>query len=134
MQITGNRYQFSGQKMPKFKEWVETVIGVDTSQVLEPQKDIPADPIVENEAFIESIKGKVNEINTSKSTRIYHSHGHSLQELYILRNSRFLRTVDYVIYITSHEQAELLIAMAREHKVVLIPFGGYIDINLGAPM
>jgi hypothetical protein len=59
-------------------------------------------------------------------TRINHSHGHSLQELYILRNSKFLRTVDYVVYITSHEQAEHLINMARQFNTVLIPFGGYI--------
>ena len=27
--ISGNRYQFSGQKMPKFKEWGESVLGLD---------------------------------------------------------------------------------------------------------
>lgn len=58
--ITGNRYQFSGQKMPKFKEWAETVIGIDVSNPFEPQKDIPIDPPVENPAFVESIKGKVD--------------------------------------------------------------------------
>lgn len=67
----------------------------------------------------------MDEIATSKLARINHSHGHSLQELFMLRNSKLPRTVDYVVYITSHEQAELLIKMAKEHKVVLIPFGGY---------
>ena len=41
--ITGNRYQFSGQKMPKFKEWAETVIGIDVNNPIEAQKDIPID-------------------------------------------------------------------------------------------
>lgn len=45
--------------MPKFKEWVETVIGIDTSSPTEPQRDIPVDPPVENLKFIEAIKGKV---------------------------------------------------------------------------
>ncbi len=31
VQITGNRYEFSGQKMPKFKQWVEAVVGLDIS-------------------------------------------------------------------------------------------------------
>ncbi len=47
-----------------------------------------------------------------------------MQELYYLRHSKLPRIVDYVIYITCHEQAELLIAKAKEHNVVLIPFGG----------
>ena len=44
----------------------------------------------------------------------------------MLRFSKLPRTVDYVVYITTHEQAELLIAAAKEHNVVLIPMGGYI--------
>lgn len=122
--ITGNRYQFSGQKMPKFKEWAETVIGLDTSSPIEPQRDIPVDAPVENLKFIESIKGQVEEINTTKLARINHSHGHSLQELFMLRTSKLPRYVDYVVYITTHEQAEHLIKMATENNVVLIPFGG----------
>lgn len=66
----------------------------------------------------------MDEVATSKLARINHSHGHSLQELFMLRNSKLPRTVDYVVYITSHEQAEFLIKMAKEHGVVLIPFGG----------
>jgi hypothetical protein len=73
--------------------------------VIEPQKDIPVDPVIENVEFVEYIKNKVDEINTNKMTRIFHSHGHSLKELWWARNSKFPRTADYVIYITSHEQA-----------------------------
>jgi alkyldihydroxyacetonephosphate synthase len=62
-------------------------------------------------------------------TRIFHSHGHSLKELYLLRNSKLPRTADYVIYIVSHEQAEQLIQAARKHKVVLIPFGGGTNVT-----
>jgi hypothetical protein len=39
--------------MPKFKDWVEAVIGIDTSSSVEPQKDVAVDPVVENLAFIE---------------------------------------------------------------------------------
>lgn len=77
--ITGNRYQFSGQKMLKFKEWAENVVGIDMNKTIEPQRDIPIDPPIENTAFIESIRGKVDEITNSKMTRIFHSHGHTLQ-------------------------------------------------------
>lgn len=115
--------------MPKFKDWVEAVIGIDTSSPVEAQREIPIDPPVENLFFIEQIKGKVDEINTNKMTRIFHSHGHSLKELFLLRFGKLPRTVDYVVYITSHEQAEHLIEAAKKHNVVLIPFGGGTNVT-----
>ena len=33
------------------------------------------------------------------------------------------------MYITSHEQAEYLIASAKKHNVVLIPFGGGTNVT-----
>lgn len=50
--ITGNRYQFSGQKMPKFKEWAESVIGIDVNNAIEAQREMPIDPPVENLPFL----------------------------------------------------------------------------------
>jgi alkyldihydroxyacetonephosphate synthase len=47
-----------------------------------------------------------------------------MQELFYIRYSKLPRIVDYVVYITSHEQAENLIKMATKYNVVLIPFGG----------
>ena len=128
--ITGSRYQFSGQKMPKFKEWTERVVGIDTSNPpIQPQAEISIEGGVENPGFVDAIKGKVDEINTNKMTRIFHSHGHSLQELFLLRTARLPRSVDYVVYITTHDQAELLIEAAKMHKVVLVPFGGGTNVT-----
>ena len=47
----------------------------------------------------------------------------------MLRNSKLPRTVDYVIYITTHEQAELIIKLAKKYNVVLIPFGGGTNVT-----
>ncbi len=91
--------------MPKFKEWCESVVGVDTSLNSTPQKDIPIDPPVVNEGFLKAIEGKIDEITSAKIARLNHSHGHTIKEIYILRYGKFERTVDYVAYITTHEQA-----------------------------
>jgi hypothetical protein len=64
--------------MPKFKAWAES-IGVDINNVAEPLREITADPPIENPGFVESIRGKVDEISTNESTRVFHSHGHSLK-------------------------------------------------------
>lgn len=118
--------------MPKFKEWAESVLGLDVkdqSNWSEPLKDLQADPPIEHPEFIEAIKGKVDEINNNKYSRIFHSHGHSIQQLYQLRKSKLDRCVDYVIYITSHEQAQFLIKTAKHYNVVLIPFGGGTNVT-----
>ena len=46
-----------------------------------------------------------------------------------MRTSKLPRTADYVIYITSHEQAEHIIEVAKRHNVVLIPFGGGTNVT-----
>lgn len=30
--LSGSRYEFSGEKMPKFREWAENVIGIDLTK------------------------------------------------------------------------------------------------------
>ena len=60
VRITGNRYQFSGQKMPKFREWAENVVGLNISNVVEPQREMPIDPPTKNIEFLKAIEGKVD--------------------------------------------------------------------------
>ena len=118
--------------MPKFKDWAESVLGLDVndkSNQTEALRELQADPPVENPGFLQEISGKVDEVNTNKASRIFHSHGHSIQELYLLRTTKLERTIDYVVYITSHEQAEFLIVAAKKHNVVLIPFGGGTNVT-----
>jgi alkyldihydroxyacetonephosphate synthase len=58
-----------------------------------------------------------------------HSHGHSLQEIFILRHGKFEKTVDAVVYISSHDQAEKLVELAVKFNIVLIPFGGGTNVS-----
>lgn len=53
--------------MPKFKEWAENTVGIDLNKTTPHQEVIPIDPPTINEAFIEAIRGKVNEITNDKS-------------------------------------------------------------------
>ncbi|KAL4465819.1 hypothetical protein ABPG74_004056 [Tetrahymena malaccensis] len=127
--LSGSRYQFSGEKMPKFKEWAENIIGIDLNKQTPAQNEVPIDPAIINEAFIEAIRGKVNEATNDKTQRIHHSHGHTLQEIFALRHGKLDRYIDLVVYISSHEQAETLVKAANEHNVVLIPYGGGTNVT-----
>lgn len=64
-----------------------------------------------------------------KWERIMHSHGATLQEVFILRHGKFKRCVDCVIYPTSHEQVETLVQLANKHNVVLVAYGGGTNVT-----
>ena len=64
-----------------------------------------------------------------KWERIMHSHGASLREVFALRYGRFERYVDVVVMPGSTEHVEQIIALAKEHKVCLIPYGGGTNVT-----
>lgn len=72
---------------------------------------------------------KVDEITVDKQERLLHSHGQTLEDIYRIRYNKLFRYVDYVIYVTSHEQCEFLVKEAVKHNVVLIPFGGGSNVT-----
>jgi len=129
VKLTGSRYLFSGQQLPKFREWVEKEINIDLNVQTPAQVEIPvAEPRL-NVDFMNELKGKVDEINIEKICRLNHSHGHTMQEIYALRHGQLDRVVDCVVYVNSHEQAEILVKTAAKHNVVLIPFGGGTNVT-----
>jgi len=129
VKLTGNRYLFSGQVLPKFREWVEKEVHIDLSLVTPAQVEIPIKEAKINADFLNELKGKVDEINMDKICRLNHSHGHTMQEVFALRHGELDRVVDCVIYINSHEQAETLVKSATKFNVVLIPFGGGTNVT-----
>lgn len=58
-----------------------------------------------------------------------HSHGASLREVFALRYGRFDRYVDVVVYPTSTEHVEKIIALAGTHNVCIIPYGGGTNVT-----
>ncbi|EGR32374.1 hypothetical protein IMG5_085430 [Ichthyophthirius multifiliis] len=71
----------------------------------------------------------VNEVQFDENLRIHHSHGHSLQDIFALRHGSFQRIVDVIVYISSHQEAELLIEKANQYDVVLMPYGGGTNVT-----
>lgn len=49
--------------------------------------------------------------------------------MFILRQGKFLRTVDVVVYPGNSEQVEKLVELANKHDVVLVPFGGGTNVT-----
>lgn len=63
-----------------------------------PKKLFSPDASIINDEFLSALGDNFSRISFEDKERIMHSHGHTLQEVWELRNGRFKRCVDVVIY------------------------------------
>lgn len=96
--------------MPNFKKWAEEFAHIDLSKKSEKQKDMKVHDPNFNHPFLQELGEKnFSRRSFAKWERIMHSHGATLQELFILRNGFFKRVVDVVIYPDNQEQVEVIL-------------------------
>ena len=130
--LTGSRYTFSGIPMPDFKKFLfenEDFKMLKHNIRATPQEKMDISPPIINEEFLNALGEEFSRLSFYPLERIMHSHGHTLQELYILKTSKFERFADCVIYPRNHEQVVKLVECAVEHNVVLIPYGGGTNVT-----
>ncbi|MEO7658636.1 MAG: FAD-binding oxidoreductase, partial [Pyrinomonadaceae bacterium] len=83
------------------------------------------------QAFSAALREFLSEaqIDTDGENRLRHGHGHTQEEMYAIKHKRLGRIPDMVVYPESEEHVSALIAAAKEHDVVLIPFGGGTNVT-----
>jgi len=100
--------------------------------VQEPNPDYITEPILNN-LFItdfQSILGSTVQYSSDINDRLFHGHGHTLEEIWKLRNGgKFERLPDWVIWPRSHSDVEKIVRLAVKHNVCLIPFGGGTSVT-----
>ncbi len=85
-----------------------------------------------NDAFIEELGTSANSFSRrsfEKEERISVSHGQTLHEIQALREGKFDRVADMVVYIETQEHAERLVELAVKHNVALVPCGGATNVT-----
>lgn len=127
--LTGDRYAFSGRIMPDFRTWAETKIGIDVTVNCAPQAHMEVDPPILNEGFLDALNDNFSRFSIDDKERMMHSHGHCLQEIWQLRNGKFKRFADAVIYPDNTKHVEKIVQLANEHNVVLVPYGGGTNVT-----
>jgi alkyldihydroxyacetonephosphate synthase len=135
--VTGNKYLLSGKNLPNFRGYFQYEAHVDFNDPSPPQlfvdiaKKLPQEPILCHE-FLEELKqigSPYKEISFDLENRLYHSHGHTAQEIYKLRFGTFKRIVDVVIYPSSHSDVVAIVKLAQKYPVSIIPFGGGTSVT-----
>lgn len=131
--LLGNRYELSGVELPALLPWVRDALGItlDTNDVNPGSYPSYIAPAVGNEAFEGAIQQflKPEQISADGRLRLRHGHGQTQDEMFAIKHERLLRIPDLVVFPESEEQVSQLVAAAKRHGVVLIPFGGGTNVT-----
>lgn len=130
LEFTGNRYLIGNRPLPYFTAWVKDVFDLDLSVANSPQplpREFPK-PIVTSE-FIECLNQENIEYSTDGVARLVRAHGHTLREIFQLREGSFPRIPDVVVWPKSHEEVETIVKICAKHMAACIPFGGGTSVS-----
>ncbi len=131
--LQGHRYELSGHELPRLLPWVREVLAID----LDPRDVHPSSyptsivPPRENPAFRTEISRFLcdAQITDDGRLRLRHGHGHTQEDMFVIKHERLERIPDLVVFPESDEQVAQLIAAAARHNAVLIPFGGGTNVT-----
>lgn len=131
--LTGGRYPLSGKRLPNLLPWVENIMGIEVPrqpalQAL-PTPNVPA--AKSHPAFTAALQEALGDdaLDTSDMERMRHGHGHTQEEMYAIKHGHLARVPDMVVYPADEEQVVRLVALAQDHNVCLIPYGGGTNVT-----
>ncbi|EDO44915.1 predicted protein [Nematostella vectensis] len=130
--FTGSRYLLSGQTFPKLVDWFLKECSADLN------KKSPANPLpdpatlpqpISNEDFLKAISQINVQFTQDAHQRLFHCHGHTGHEIFILRHGKPGRIPDVVVWPHCHDEVESIVKAAVQCNVCVIPFGGGTSVS-----
>ncbi|KAI0207103.1 Alkyldihydroxyacetonephosphate synthase, peroxisomal [Lamellibrachia satsuma] len=116
--------------MPALRDWMINTVGISLEHQQPAQPELTAADIVAplvNEGFLEEMQRTGISFTDDPQDRLFRAHGHTLHEVFILREGKFKRIPDLVVWPISHKQVLTVVELCNKHNVVIIPFGD-VDI------
>ena len=118
----------SGTELPDLLPWVRDILGVDFDfrdthdSAYPPEVPSPR----ENDAFLKEARSILPEgdLSDDDEIRLRHGHGHTLEEMYVIKYGKLERVPDLVVYPSEESHVAELVAAAVRHDVCLVPYGG----------
>ncbi|KAK0067379.1 alkyldihydroxyacetonephosphate synthase peroxisomal [Biomphalaria pfeifferi] len=132
VEFTGERYRISGSTMPGLREWMIKTIGISLEHKTPAQPEISAANIplpIKNEGFISELRRTAISQSDDCQDRLFRAHGHTVHEIFLLREGKYERIPDLVVWPVSHEEVVKVVELACKHNVVVIPFGGGTSVS-----
>ncbi|MDO8493825.1 MAG: FAD-binding oxidoreductase [Deltaproteobacteria bacterium] len=133
LELTGKHYPLCEEELPYLLPWISKVMefAVDPKEVHASHypTEIPS-PIV-NESFFSDLQKNFspNQWTQEPNIRLRHGHGHTQHEMYAIKYGQLGRVPDLVLYPAAQEEVTKLVALANQHNVCLIPYGGGTSVT-----
>lgn len=132
--VTGSRYALSGTVMHEFLPFVEEMldIKIDFDNLKPEVQNKPVAPPRLNDAFYQAIQSQLSpdKVSIDDRERLIHSHGQTTaDEVYKVLYGALDRVVDMVVFPESQEDVALIIKLAGQHDVCLVPYGGGTSVS-----
>ncbi|XP_060553885.1 alkyldihydroxyacetonephosphate synthase, peroxisomal-like [Ruditapes philippinarum] len=132
VEFTGERYQLSGHTMTLLRDWMMATVGISLEHRTPPQPEILAKDMptpIRNEGFLADMRRTNISISDDCQDRLFRAHGHTLSEMFVLREGNFKRIPDIVIWPSCHNDVVKVVDLANRHNVCIIPFGGGTSVS-----
>ncbi|QYS99627.1 Alkylglycerone-phosphate synthase [Trichoderma simmonsii] len=136
VEVTGSRYLLSGCTLPSLLPWASDVLGVEVPRqpMLQMLENLIPEPQYINGEFLDSLRQVVllrdDQISSDAKNRRRHGHGHTQEEMYVIKyGSGLARVPDLVVYPESESQVIGIVEAARQKGVCLIPYGGGTNVS-----
>lgn len=133
VEISGSRYELSGQPLPALFPWFRKVIAVplDPSDTRPTNYggDIPASRATQalRDALLEFLDA--GQVSDDDEQRLRHGHGHTQEEVYAVKFGGLARIPDLVVWPAEEQQVVRLLEVAKRLDACLIPFGGGTNVT-----
>lgn len=131
--LTGERYALSGLELPSLLPWVSDVMRVNFRDAAIPRKPFPptVPPSRADDAFVRGLRAVIapTAIVLNPLVRLRHGHGHTVEEIFALRNDGLSRVPDVVVFPESIEEVEQLVTYAAANNACLVPYGGGTNVT-----
>ncbi|KAI3356252.1 hypothetical protein L3Q82_017499, partial [Scortum barcoo] len=132
-EFTGKRYRLSGMIIPGLKDWMEGTFGASlqhktTATPVLTSSAVPPFPTL-NEGFVEELKSTGIPFSQDAEDRVFRAHGHCLHEIFALREGKFGRVPDLVVWPNCHNDVVKIVELACKHNVCLMPYGGGTSVS-----
>lgn len=133
VELTGSRYELSGQELPELLPWAQrTIHPAFLPGDLRPEHYPPPIPrAFVNEPLLEEIRKIVPADRSSDDPeiRLRHGHGHTVEEMWAVKEGGLPRVPDLVLWPETDAEVEALVQAALRHDGMLVPFGGGTNVT-----
>lgn len=135
--FTGSRYNIAnGLPFITMKSLIESKNNLKVDELKEPPRVVQSadlyPPPIDNPEFIEAIKNAGIDFTNDFQEKLFRLHCQTADQVTKMYFGRCDRIADLIVFPSSHQDVEVIVKLANEFNVALIPVGGATNTTLSS--